>query len=400
MLTFLSAYGQNETSSFSSKNISLNKNKQYQQAIEKSKNELKSDPSRGDLMIIIANNYAWQEKNDSALVYIQKARQLNYYNDDLFDSWLNILLWSRQYNNLLETCKVAEQYNYTNDENLLRKQMIAYTELKAYDEGIKLAESPKNKEFIKKEDLNYLYNNLLMKKRTNVISAYYSLDCFDSYSPQHLANLGYSFPVGKNTFNFLVNYAYRFGNDDVQLESDFYLKLKKKSYMYFNYGYAFNAFLFPRHRIGYEYYMPLKNKMETSFGARYMSYANSNVFILTTHLEKYLGRSWVSFRPYYVVQKGAQSSTFLGNYRLYGLNSLNYWEIELGYGNSPDDNRYANIQDETYKNLKAYIIKLGKNFAFSRTSDIRIGIGYSREEFRSNSFRNRYLINLGYKFRF
>lgn len=185
----------------------------------------------------------------------------------------------------------------------------------------------------------------------------------------------------------------------MQIESDFYALFNNKSYMYFNYGYAFNSSLFPKHRIGYEYYIPLKHKIEISLGGRYLSYTHSKVLILTGHIEKYLNRNWIAFRPFYVFQKDARSFTLLGNYRFYGKNPLNFWGIELGYGNSPDDS-YANIQNATYKDLKAYKIKLEKNLVFNRISEIRIGIGYSREEFKSDNFRNRYLMELGYKFRF
>jgi YaiO family outer membrane protein len=390
-----------QTSNFTTENKAINSNKykQYQLAIENAKKKLSSNPESGDLIILIANNYAWQDKTDSALLYIQKAQQIKYYNNEMFDSWLNILLWSHQYNNLIEVINTAKKYHYSDNENLLRKNLIACTELKNYNEGIKLAESADNKELIKIEDISYLYNNLLMKRNTNVISAFYSLDFFDSYAPQHLASLGYSFQVDKHTLAIRSNYAKRFGSNDMQLESDFYFQLKNKSYMYFNYGYAFNSSLFPKHRIGYEYYISLKHKMETSLGARYLSYINSKVYILTGHLEKYMGRNWLAFRPFYVIQKNARSFTLLGNYRFYGKDPLNFWGIELGYGNSPDDS-YANIQNATYKDLKAYKAKLEKNFVFSRISDIKIGIGYSREEFKSDKFRNRYLIELGYKFRF
>lgn len=87
-------------------------NTKFRKAIEEAQKTLATDPSRGDLMVVIANNYAWQEKSDSALVYIEKAKQINYYNDDLFDSWLNVLLWAHKYDNLLDACGVAGQYKY------------------------------------------------------------------------------------------------------------------------------------------------------------------------------------------------------------------------------------------------------------------------------------------------
>lgn len=370
----------------------------FRKTIEEVRKALGAEPARGDLMVVIANNYAWQEKTDSALIYLEKAKQINYYNDDLFDSWLNVLLWSHRYESLLETCRIAEQYKYSHTENLLRKKMVAYTELRDYDEGIELFKAPGNKEFLKLDDISYMYNNLIMKRNTNVVQAFYSIDCFDHNAPQHLANLGYAFKVGKHSLALRANYADRYHMNDVLLESDFYLQMNNKSYMYFNYGYAFDASLFPRHRAGYEYYMPLEYKMEASIGARYMKYINSEVFIATGHLEKYMGNHWVAFRPFYVMQDNGNSFTLLANYRFYGKNPLNYWGVELTYGNSPDDSR-ATMENAVFNNLDAYKIKLERNFMLNSISDVRIGIGYIREEYITSKFRNRYLIEVGYRFR-
>jgi len=370
----------------------------FRKTVEEARKALDAEPDRGDLMVVIANNYAWQEKTDSALVYIEKAKQINYYNDDLFDSWLNILLWSHRYDSLLAVCKVAKEYKYSHTENLLRKRMIACTELRNYDDGIKIANAPENKEFLKLNDISYMYNNLFMKRNTNVVQAFYSIDCFDHNAPQHLANLGYAFKVGKHSLAFRANYADRYKMNDVLLESDLYLQMNNKSYMYFNYGYAFDASLFPRHRAGYEYYMPLKYKMEASLGARYMKYISSEVFIATGHLEKYMGNHWVAFRPFYVMQDKGNSFTLLANYRFYGKNPLNYWGVELTYGNSPDDSR-ATMENAAFNNLDAYKVKLERNFMLNSISDVRISIGYTKEEYITSKFRNRYLIELGYRFR-
>lgn len=387
------------TDSIFSSAIYSSRNQQYAQAVETAKKALQTDPKRGDIMVFIANVYSWQEKNDSALVYIHKAQEINYHQADFFESRTNILLRSHQYNALLQSCAEAEKYHYSS-EDILKKRLIAYSELKSYNDGISLAELPENRIYMDSEPINSLYSNLLIKRNTNVVSANYNLDFFDGGLPQHLGSLGYSFRVGKQTLGLRANYANRFNRNDVQLETDFYLQLNHNQYMYFNYGYAFANSLFPRHRVGFEYYVPLKYKTEVSIGGRYMNYPTSQVLILTGHVEKYIGKGWLALRPFYVftTQSNRQSFSLIGNYRLFGKNEMTFWGLELGWGNSPDD-RYSISQNGGFNQLTAYKIKIEKSLMLNRISDLRIGIGYSREEFIPNLFRNRYTVELGYKIR-
>jgi len=387
------------TDSIFSRSILSAQNKQYATAVESAKKALQTDSKRGDIMVFVANVYAWQNMPDSALVYIKKAQEINYHQTDFYESWTNILLWSHQYNALLAGCDEAEKYNYS-AEDILKKRLIAHNELKNYDLGIRLAELPENKIFILSEPVSSIYSNLLLKRNSNLLAANYSIDFFDAISPQHLGSLGYSFLIGKQSMGFRANYANRFNRNDLQLETDFYLHLGNKQYMYFNYGYGFNYSLFPRHRVGFEYYIPLKYKIDVSIGGRYLNYTSSQVIIITGNVGKYINRSSISLRPYYVVnaQRNQQSFSLIGNYRFFAKNEINFWGLELGFGNSPDD-RYSNSQTLGFNQLTAYKLKVERNLMLNRISDIRIGFGYTREEFITNLFRNRYTLELGYKLR-
>jgi YaiO family outer membrane protein len=399
---FVGANAQINTDSIFNRAINLAKNQNYVSAITDAKKVLKYDNKRGDVMVFIANVYSWQGKNDTALIYIKQAQKVNYKQNDFYEAWTNILLRSKKFEELLTSCNEALRNKYSNTEDILRKKMIAYDALKRYGIGVALIELPENKKYLESKPINDLYSTLLLKRNSNVISAYYTLDMFDSgFAPQHLAALGYSFNVDENNLGFRLNYANRFGLNDVQLESDFYLKLKNKQYMYFNYGYAFNATLFPTHRVGFEYYFPLPNKFDASIGGRYLNYSNSDVFIITGHLGKYFGKSWIGARPFYVYKTPTKTQSFsaIANYRLYGKTELDYWGVELGFGNSPDE-IYSTSQNG-FNQLKAYKIKLEKNFMLNRISDLHIALGYSSEEYGTvlTQFRNRFTVELGYKIR-
>ena len=386
--------------------ISQTRNNQYDSAIINAKKAFKSDSKRADILVFIANVYSWKNQNDTALVYIHQAIKLNYLHDELYESWTNILLRSHRYADLLKCCDEAEKNHYANSEDILKKRLIAYNELKMYDKGVSLIELPTNKKFLEIKQFNDLYSGLLLKRNSKLLSANYTLDLFDggnNTQPQQLASLGYSFPLSVNNLGFRVNYANRFGQAGVQLESDFYLKLKNKQYMYFNYGFAFNSVLFPTHRFGYEFYFPLNHKLEASIGCRYLNYPTSNVLIATGHIGWYFGNSWAGLRPYYVyafkTPTNTESVSLIGNYRLFGKTELDYWGVEVGIGNSPDAVYTTNPQIVGFNQLTAYKIKLEKNFMLNRVSDFHIGLGYSREEFNLNQFRNRYTVELGYKLR-
>ncbi len=384
--------------------VNLSKNQQYEKAISEAQKALDADKARADIMVFIANVYSWQGDNQTAKSYLKSAGELNYYTDEYYLSLTNVLLRSGDYSDLLEKCNEAEKNNYGDSEDLLQKRMIAYSGLKQYDDGVALIEKPENEKYLATEQIDNLYTSLLLKRNSHIISAYYTLDMLsNNFAPQHLASLGYSFKVGEHTWGFRANYANRFGLSDVQLETDFYLMLPKEQYLYLNYGYGFglDANLFPRHRVGLEYYFPLGNKFEGSIGGRYLNFPQSDVLIFTGHLGKYFGKSWVSVRPFYVykIQDKTSSLSVIGNYRLYGKNELNYWGLEVGLGNSPDD--IYSVSSGSFNQLIAYRVKLEKNIMLNRVSDLHIGLGYSREQFGTTTidYRNRITLELGYKLR-
>jgi len=325
--------------------------------------------------------------------------------DEFYQTWSNILLRSKKFEELLAVCDEAEQENYANTEDLLRKRMIAYTELRKYNEGIILIEKPENRKYLISKPIDNLYSNLLLKRNSNILSAYYALDMLsNNFAAQHFASLGYSFKLNEqHTWAFRTNYANRFGKNDLQLETDFYLMLKNSNYMYFNYGYGINATLFPEHRLGVEYYFPLPNKFESSFGVRYLNFTGdntSNVGIITSHLGKYFEKSFLSLRAFYVYKTPTPTSSvsLIGNYRIYKKNEIDYWGIGFGVGNSPDD---IYSLSGGFNQLMAYKIKVERNFMLSRTSDFNIGLAYSREEYGTSitQFRNRITFEAGYKLR-
>lgn len=385
--------------------ISESKQALYMRAIQTAEKAIQGDAKRGDVLVFIANVYSWQAKNDFALLFIKKAQAINYKSEDLYESWSNILLRTKQHEELLKVCEEAEQLKFLKTDDLLSKRLIAYTALSQYEKGISLMEVPENKAYLKTKVIDNLYTDLLRKRNTRLITSSYTVDLIDSLAPQHLASIGYSFHFNKTTIGYRANYANRFNRNSMQLEADAYLPLQKDNYFYLNYGYGFNSLLFPNHRFGFEYFQALKQGMEVSLGGRLLKYPNSDVSIITGHLEKYFGKNWVAMRPYFVINKvhagssTQQSLSLSGNYRFYDGKATNYWGLEVGFGNSPDNIRTSS-QNGGFNQLTAYKLLLERNLMINRVSDLHFGLGYTTESYGvSDRMRSRYTIDIGYKIR-
>ena len=397
------AKAQINTDSIYNSAIILSNNQQYNKAINEAKRIINYHPDRGDILVFIAKDYSMENKNDSAFMYIELAKKNGYHGDDYYAAKVDILLKDRQFKALLKCCDEAENENYSNSEDLFRKRLIAYTELENYDKAVKLIEEPKNKRYLKIPNINDLYSYLLFKRNVNIISADYALNVFDNrLIPEHVASLDYSLNAGENKFGIGANYINKFGLNYVELETVDYLKLRDEQYLYMNYGYASNTSLFPQHKIGLEYDFTLPYEIESSFGGRFMNYQrlNSNVFVVTAHIDKFLNENWFAIRPYFVYNYSTKRKSFsmTANYRLFNENELDYWGVGIDYGNSPDD-LYSITQIGGFNQLSAYTIKLERNFMLNRISDLHIGLSYSNQEISFYDYRNRFTIDLGYKIR-
>lgn len=371
----------------------------YNKAISEAAVVLQLFPDRYDVMVFSANVNAWKGDYNEALILIHKAYSLNKTNINLYDSWLNILLWSKKYQKLIETADLAEQNNYPNKYNITLKKAIAYKSLAKYSEGISLIN--KNKTYLDSIPIKTLFNSMQMHNRDRAISFYYSIDLFDknNIKPQHLAYIDYAFKINRHTLIPRLNFANRFNKNDFQIEADYYHSFKNGHYLYTNFGMGINKDLFPEQKAGIEYFVPFLKSFESSLGMRYFYSNNSNTLMLTGHLSKYYNNFWFSFRPFYVFNETENSLTTVFNTRHYNINPINYWGLELTYGNSPDE-RYLLAGTPEIFTLTNYRIKIEKNTAVFKFGEVKLSAAYSYEEYISKKFRNRFRLEILLKRKF
>ncbi len=371
----------------------------YETALKKADTLLKILPKRHDIMVFKANIHAWKKDFNTALDYVDKAYKINPDSEELYDTWLNILFWSKKHNKLIEITDLAKQNNYHNTYNLVLKKTIALKALHKYNKAINLIDS--NKYLLDSIKIKQLYKELQLLTRTRALSLYYSIDLFDDskFKPHHFAYIEYASKIGKYTLIPRLNYANRFNKVDMQMEMDLYYMFKNDSYIYANYGLGFQKELFPMHRMGLEYFFPLRKVLGASIGWRYMSSLDYNIHILTGHLSKYIGNFWISYRPFYVLHSQEKTLTSIAEVRYYEKNPINYWGLELLYGNIFDEEHFV-LQSADNLLLKRYRIRLKKNIALFKYNELKITAAYSSEEFITDKFRNKIIFEILFKHKF
>lgn len=401
-LTHLQA--QQNVDSIFNKAIALSRNNEFNKAILEANKALQADNKRADIYVFTANVLSWKNNNDSAMLLLNNARKLNYLNDEFYDAALNILMRAEKNDSLLKVCDEAEKQGYKDSKNLILKRLIAFENKKDYEKIITVLAKDENTKYLDDKAIADILNRAKEKNSYQIIAVDYTMDIFQKTPVHHYFATSYTTKVKSLSTTVGLNYANRYGKNDVQVEYTGYKTLASKNYWYLNYGYAFGNLLFPKHRAGLEYYFKLNPHWDASLGGRYLNYplaTDKNIWILTGNIGAYIKNSWVTLRPFYVIKDSNKSLSFSTKYRLYDENPSNFWGVEFGFGNSPDDS-YTMSQGE-FNQLMSYRIKMEKNTLLSDKSQLFLAAGLVFEEFYVNNIiekRNRFIIDLGYRFKF
>lgn len=382
------------------KSLEFVEKKDFKTANELAKKAFTADSTRTDIIIFMANLKAWQHEKDSALIYIQTAYNKNPKPDNLYDSWLNILLWNQLYEQMLDVVKIATENGYKNEYNLFVKSLEAYRGLGRYSEALEIITTKESSSFMDSTLVSSIRNEINTLSRNKTVSAGYNLDYINTGNNkiQQLAFIEYSTKIKSTIALLRLNYARRFDKNGIQIESDVYNLFRNRSYLYLNAGYSFNSGVFPVLRSGFEYTYPIFKSIEATLGGRYLKFQNLPVYMLTGQLLKYHNSWSYSLRSFYTFKNNGNASTFLFDIRKYGKKSGDFDELELGYGNAPDERLFIE-NNGAYFGLDAYKVRLTTNKMINLSNEIRLSAIYNLEEYSSGVFRNRLILDLIYRFR-
>lgn len=177
-----------------------------------------------------------------------------------------------------------------------------------------------------------------------------------------------------------------------QIAAEAYPKFSAKNYAYLAYAYSPGNY-FPTHRAAAELWQVLPAGWAASAGMNYY-YFNRNIYIALASVEKYSGRYWFSLKGYlYFKDKGVTTSGYLNIRRYY--TDINYLQLTLGAGTAPDEP--FDIQTDLMR-YSAYSTRITWYRLIVPRLAMRIGAGYSYEEYENNVWRNRFEGNVNFTY--
>ncbi len=171
---------------------------------------------------------------------------------------------------------------------------------------------------------------------------------------------------------------------ELQVEAETWPKLTDKNYAYLAYAYSPGSY-FPRHRAALEVWQVLPKGWALSAGLNYYRF-DRNSFIALASVEKYIGRYWLSAKGFLFFKDDGPTTSLYINARRY-FNDTDYFQVTLGTGTAPDEP--FDIQADLMR-LSANSIRLAYNVSLTPKLMMRLGAGYSSEEYKEGYLRNRF----------
>jgi len=352
---------------------------------------LNNDSTNSDYSLLLARLYAWDKNYDSTRLILNNLIDKNKSNFEALELAFTIEIWDNNYEKASKLCSNALQFYPSNENFLLQKAKILFN-LKDYISSLDFVELililyPDNQE------AKDLLRKLKIETAKNEISLNYSFNIFQinllnswqSSYLQYKRNTKYGSLIGR------VNWANRFQKNGFQYEIDAYPKILKNGYLYLNYGFS-NSSIFPKLRIGGEYFHSFQKGFEASLGFRYLEFDSSNVLIYTASVSKYFGNYWLSGRVFLTPKTNGISNSYNLALRKYYETKYDFVGLSVSYGMSPDDKQII-VSD---KNLNLKSFKIGTTYSkqFQDFWFYEIQLNFATEEYFNKQFRNSIILQL------
>lgn len=352
-----------------------------------------------DVALLLGRTYAWDAKYDSARIVFDRIRTQAPDNTEVLGALSDVEFWSGNYGKAAEYCDLALAKTPGDVEFILKKARVLFAGARQKEAVTTLEEYirqyPGHPEAMKKLQeyrLDVLKNSLQLTYTYDYFTTSFNRD------PWQIASLTYGRKTRAGTVLVRANLAERYGKQGFQFEAEAYPKFNEKNYAYLNYGFS-SSEVFPRNRLGLEWYHNFPASFEGSVGIRTLFFGGSDVMVYTATVGKYAGNYWFSLRSFITPSDNGTSVSEMLQIRRYFSDPENYLGLRLGYGISPDDNR--NLIDKGQKlSLKTRSVKLEYNHLFARRWILKTGAVWGKEEFLPKDFDDYFTLDLSLQYLF
>jgi len=382
----------------------------YDEAIRLSEKILEVYPEYYDVRILMARTYAWQNDYENAVKNISQVLEQDPKNYDALNALVDFYFWSGDNRASLTTVDRALVF-YPEDASLLVKKakvQLADNDVKSSRLTIDQLEEidPEN------ESLPVLKKGAGIRAG-NAIRLEHYYDTFNKpYDRKwHMSSLGYGRRTSYGDYyakvyvGDLIGDGEKLYSDGVgkQFSLECYPKFDDYNSMYVNYAWSPDA-VFPKHRAGLEYFHVFRNHFELSGGYRYYNFSKGlsspvNVNILTGSVGRYMGKYWLSFRPYVVFQDSETSYIFLLNGRYYLPQEESYLGLILSSGVSPD-NPFFYTSGEKIPDLQSWRVEAEWKQKLNRFLLFELQAGYENAEYTVGERRTQFSLRSAISFLF
>lgn len=374
--------------------------KQYEEAKGNLRVSISQNPRNGESLLLMGLIFSWQQQWDSARVWLNKAQIQSPKYKEVYLAQINVEKWSGQKESALEKA-ISSLAQFPNDKDLFYEKALAFLVLDKKEEAVNtmvelLSLYP---DFGKASDL------LLTIRKSgiiNKISLEYDFSFFEKpyIKRWHYLSLIYerrlkfgSIIAKINTADYLANNDQLFAtNAGIQYEIEAYPRITKKDYLYLDYGYSPSR-IFPRSRVGVEWFHAFPFKAEISGGFRYLNFPNAtgnpDVWVYTGSASKYYQNYLFSLRGFFSSPGTKYSQSYLLSIRRYFKNPLNYIYTMGLYGISPD-NQFFSTYYQPSTMLSSKGIKIGGQQMINSRWYFSYEMGYQFQEYSVSSYRNNY----------
>lgn len=308
--------------------------KEFAKSREKLQYILHFVPNYHDVSLQMGRTYAWEGRYmDALLIYNRVLKQDPGFIDALHAK-IDVEIWSDKLDKAYETTRQALEYHPDNEGFLLKKAKI-YQYGGDHDRAIETLNEVLK---VNPANIEALYLKIVLEEESRQYTAVVrsGVDMFDqSFDPAIFGSVEVNKKNNWGAVIARVNYAHRFEQFGLQGEVDVYPVITDKVYGYINYGFS-QSVLFSNHRIGAEVYAVAFDKLETSFGARYLQFSTQSIVTYTASMRYYLKSFELSVRPFYTHEKSFAAASIDFGVKRNFKKPETYLEFTAGLGYSPD----------------------------------------------------------------